>query len=60
MAAVASKLILTQCFDHLVEFGADKLVVIIGYKKQNIISKYGNGFERFQSRPYIKITVEGD
>lgn len=45
MVEVEGKPILTHCFEQLVELGADKLVVIVGYKKQNIISHYGDEFE---------------
>jgi glucose-1-phosphate thymidylyltransferase long form len=45
MVEVAGKPILTYCFEHLVELGAEKLVVIVGYRKQNIISHYGDEFE---------------
>ena len=45
MVEVAGKPILTHYFEQLVELGAEKLVVIVGYKKQNIISHYGDEFE---------------
>jgi glucose-1-phosphate thymidylyltransferase len=45
MVEVAGKPILTHCFEQLVGLGAEKLVVIVGYKKQNIISHYGDEFE---------------
>ncbi|MDL0136575.1 UTP--glucose-1-phosphate uridylyltransferase AglF [Halobacterium salinarum] len=44
MVEVAGKSILTHCFEQLVELGATKIVVIVGYKKQNIISHYGDEF----------------
>jgi glucose-1-phosphate thymidylyltransferase long form len=44
MVEVNEKPILTHCFEQLVELGADKLVVIVGYRKQNIISHYGDEF----------------
>jgi glucose-1-phosphate thymidylyltransferase len=44
MVEVAGKPILTRCFEELVELGADELVVVIGYKKQHIISHYGDEF----------------
>jgi len=45
MVEVTGKPILTHCFEQLVELGAEKLVVIVGYKKQNIISHFGDEFE---------------
>ncbi|WP_338738478.1 UTP--glucose-1-phosphate uridylyltransferase AglF [Haloplanus salilacus] len=45
MVEVAGKPILTHCFEQLVELGAEKLVVVVGYRKQDIISHYGDEFE---------------
>ncbi|GAA0297204.1 UTP--glucose-1-phosphate uridylyltransferase AglF [Halarchaeum salinum] len=45
MVEVAGKPILTHCFERLVELGADKLAVVVGYRKQDIISHYGDEFE---------------
>jgi glucose-1-phosphate thymidylyltransferase len=45
MVKLASKPILTHYFEQLIEFGAEILVVIIGYKKQNIISHLVDEFE---------------
>lgn len=42
---VAGKTILTHCFEQLVDPGAEKLVVIVGYNEQNIISHYSDEFE---------------
>lgn len=44
MVEVAGKPILTHCFEQLVGLGAEKLVVIVGYRKQNIISHFGDEF----------------
>ncbi|KTG30927.1 UTP--glucose-1-phosphate uridylyltransferase AglF [Haloferax profundi] len=44
MVEVNGKPILTHCFDKLVELGADKLVVVVGYKKEVIISHYGDEY----------------
>jgi glucose-1-phosphate thymidylyltransferase len=44
MVDVAGKPILTHCFDQLVELGADELVVVVGYRKQDIISHYGDEY----------------
>jgi glucose-1-phosphate thymidylyltransferase len=45
MVEVADKPILTYCFEQLIELGADKLVIVVGYKKQDIISHYGDEFQ---------------
>jgi len=45
MVEVTGKPILTHCLGQLVELGADKLVVIVGYKKESIISHYGDEFK---------------
>ncbi|KAB1194254.1 NTP transferase domain-containing protein [Haloferax sp. MBLA0076] len=44
MVEVDGKPILTHCFDQLVELGADKIVVVVGYKKEVIISHYGDEY----------------
>ncbi|MFC7203572.1 UTP--glucose-1-phosphate uridylyltransferase AglF [Haloferax namakaokahaiae] len=44
MVEVDGKPILTHCFDQLVELGADKLVVVVGYKKEVIISHYDDEY----------------
>ncbi|MGM0590514.1 MAG: UTP--glucose-1-phosphate uridylyltransferase AglF [Halobacteriota archaeon] len=45
MVEVADKPILTHCFEQLVDLGAQKLVVVVGYRKQDIISHYGDEFD---------------
>ena len=45
MVEVDGKPILTHCFEQLVELGADSLVVVVGYKKEQIIQHYGDEFE---------------
>jgi glucose-1-phosphate thymidylyltransferase len=45
MVEVNGKPILTYCFEQLVELGADELVVVVGYLKQNIIDHYGDEFK---------------
>ena len=45
MVEVDEKPILTHCFEQLVELGADELVVVVGYLKENIISHYGDEFD---------------
>jgi len=42
---VAGNPILTHWFEQLVNLGADKIVVIVCYKKQNIFSHFGDEFE---------------
>lgn len=45
LVEVNSKPILTHCFEQLIELGADSLTVVIGYRKQDIISYYGDEFD---------------
>ncbi|SFK69419.1 glucose-1-phosphate thymidylyltransferase [Halogranum rubrum] len=45
MVEVDGKPILTHCFDQLAELGADEFVVVVGYRKQDIISYYGDEYE---------------
>jgi len=45
MVEVAGKPILTRCFEKLVELGASELLVVVGYRKQDIIEHYGDEFE---------------
>jgi len=45
MVEVDGKPILTHCFDHLVDLGADELLVVVGYMKEKIISYYGDEYE---------------
>jgi len=45
MVEVASKPILTHCFERLVELGADELLVVVGYKKEVIVSHFDDEFE---------------
>ena len=45
MVEVAGQPILTYCFEQLVELGAEQLVVVVGYRKGNIIQQYGDEFE---------------
>ncbi|MGB9961579.1 UTP--glucose-1-phosphate uridylyltransferase AglF [Halobacterium sp. MBLA0001] len=45
MVEVNGKPILTHCFEQLVGLGADGLVVVVGYRKQDIIEHYGDEFE---------------
>ena len=45
MVEVSGKPILTHCFEQLAELGADELILVVGYLKQNIIENYGDEFE---------------
>ena len=45
MVEVAGTPILSHCFENLVELGADELVVVVGYKKERIVSHYGDEFD---------------
>ncbi|MDL0143564.1 UTP--glucose-1-phosphate uridylyltransferase AglF [Halobacterium salinarum] len=45
MVEVNGKPILTHCFEQLAELDADELVVVVGYRKQDIIDHYGDEFE---------------
>ncbi|USZ67382.1 sugar nucleotidyltransferase [Halorussus salilacus] len=45
MVEVDGKPILTHCFEQLAELGADEFVVVVGYRKQDIIDHYGDAFE---------------
>ena len=44
MVEVAGKPILTHCFDQLVDLGAETLLAVVGYKKEQIIQHYGDEF----------------
>ena len=37
--------ILSHCLDRLVELGADELHIVVGYKKEALISHYGDSYE---------------
>ncbi|GAB3686431.1 UTP--glucose-1-phosphate uridylyltransferase AglF [Salinarchaeum chitinilyticum] len=45
MVEVAGKPILTHCFEKLVDLGASELLVVVGYRKQDIIEHYGDEFQ---------------
>ncbi|QGX94820.1 sugar nucleotidyltransferase [Haloplanus rallus] len=45
MVEVDGKPILTHCFEQLAALGADELVVVVGYRKQEIIEYYGDEFK---------------
>ncbi len=45
MVEVDGEPILTHCFDSMIELGADRLVVVVGYLKENIIDYYGDEYQ---------------
>ncbi|WP_128478767.1 UTP--glucose-1-phosphate uridylyltransferase AglF [Halorussus pelagicus] len=45
MVEIDGKPILTHCFEQLAELGADEFVVVVGYRKQDIIEHYDDEFE---------------
>jgi len=45
MVEIDGKPILTHCFETLIEHGADELLVVVGYKKEHIVSHYDDDFE---------------
>lgn len=45
MVEVDGQPILTDCFDQLIALGADELLVVVGYKKETIISHYGDAYD---------------
>ncbi|APW98200.1 UTP--glucose-1-phosphate uridylyltransferase [Halobiforma lacisalsi AJ5] len=44
MVEVDGKPILTHCFQQVVDLGAEELVVVVGYEKEQIIEHYGDEF----------------
>ena len=45
MVEVAGKPLLTHCLEQLIDIGADNLVVVVGYLKEQIIDYYGDEFQ---------------
>jgi glucose-1-phosphate thymidylyltransferase len=45
MVPVDGKPILTHCFEELAELGADEFVVVVGYRKEDIIDHYDDEFD---------------
>jgi glucose-1-phosphate thymidylyltransferase len=41
---VAGRPLLSHCFDALVDIGVDELVVVVGYRKADIIDRYGDEY----------------
>ncbi len=44
MVEVDGKPILTHCFEKMAALDADELIVVVGYRKEDIISYYGDAF----------------
>ncbi|UPV76311.1 sugar nucleotidyltransferase (plasmid) [Halorussus limi] len=45
MVEIDGEPILTHCFEQLAELGADEFVVVVGYRKQDIIEHYDDEYE---------------
>lgn len=45
LVEVDGRPILSHCFDRLIELDADQLLVVVGYKKEALISYYGDEYE---------------
>ena len=45
LVEVNDRPILSHCFDRLIELEADELIVVVGYKKEKLISYYGDEYE---------------
>ncbi|MFW6045596.1 MAG: UTP--glucose-1-phosphate uridylyltransferase AglF [Natronomonas sp.] len=45
LVEVAGRPILSHCFDRLADLGANELFVVVGYRKEDIISFYGDSYE---------------
>jgi glucose-1-phosphate thymidylyltransferase long form len=45
MVEVDDQPILTHCFEQLIDLGADELIVVVGYMKEEIIDHYGDAYE---------------
>ena len=45
MVEVAGEPLLAHCFDQLLALGADELLVVVGYLKEEIISHFGDEYE---------------
>ena len=45
MVEVAEKPLLTHCFDQLIDLGIDELLVVVGYRKEDIIQHYGDEYD---------------
>ena len=45
MVEVDGRPLLTHCFDQLIDLGADELIVVVGYMKEQIIDHYSDEYE---------------
>ena len=45
LVEVGGKPILTRCFEQLAALDAEELIVVVGYRKEQIIEHYGDAFE---------------
>lgn len=45
MVEVNEKPLITHCFDQVIELGAERLIVVVGYMKEQIIDHYGDEYE---------------
>lgn len=45
LVEVAGKPTLTHCLDQLLSLGAEELIVVVGYKKEQLIDYYGDEYE---------------
>lgn len=50
LVEVDDKPILTYCFETLLDIGIEEAVVVVGYKKDRIIERYGNAFRGLEIR----------
>ncbi|AQL44848.1 UTP--glucose-1-phosphate uridylyltransferase (plasmid) [Halorientalis sp. IM1011] len=70
MVEIDGRPILTHCFEKLVELDADELLAVVGYRKEDIISYYGDEFQgvpityahqrRQQGLAHALLTVEDE
>jgi glucose-1-phosphate thymidylyltransferase len=45
MVEVNGKPIITHCLEQLVDLGAEEVFIVVGYRKEDIISHYGDEFQ---------------
>ncbi|WP_101298220.1 sugar phosphate nucleotidyltransferase [Halegenticoccus soli] len=45
LVEVAGKPLLTRCFERLVAAGATELIVVVGYRGERIVGRYGESFD---------------
>jgi glucose-1-phosphate thymidylyltransferase len=45
LVEVAGRPILSHCFEQLIDLGAEELIVVVGYKKETLISHYGDDYQ---------------